>query len=65
MDIVDKKYAGYCFVEDLNVDYSPKVKLYALAVLSILGIVTDPTTDGVSDSTQALEYTEPKKDNIE
>lgn len=31
MDIVDKKYAGYCFVEDLNVDYSPKVKLYALA----------------------------------
>lgn len=35
------------------------------AVLSILGIVTDPTTDGVSDSTQALEYTEPKKDNIE
>ena len=22
-------------------------------------------TDGVSDSTQALEYTEPKKDNIE
>lgn len=35
------------------------------AVLSILGIVTDPTTDGVFDSTQALEYTEPKKDNIE
>lgn len=35
------------------------------AVLSILGIVTDPTTDGVSDSTQALTYTEPKKDNIE
>lgn len=35
------------------------------AVLSILGIVTDPTTDGVSDSTQVLTYTEPKKDNIE
>lgn len=35
------------------------------AVLAILGVVTDPTTDGVSDSTQALEYTEPKKDNIE
>ena len=31
MDIVDKKYSGYCFVEDLNVDYSPKLKLYALA----------------------------------
>lgn len=31
------------------------------AVLSILGIVTDPTTAGVNDSVQALTYTEPKK----
>ena len=31
MDIIDKKYAGYCFVEDINVDYSPRLKLYALA----------------------------------
>lgn len=30
------------------------------AVLSILGIVTDPTTAGVSDSAQALTYTKPK-----
>ena len=32
------------------------------SVLSILGIVTDPTTAGVSDSAQALTYTEPKED---
>jgi len=31
------------------------------AVLAILGIVTDPTTAGVSDSEQAMTYTEPKK----
>lgn len=31
------------------------------AVLTILGIVTDPTTAGVSDSQQALTYNEPKK----
>ena len=31
------------------------------AVLSILGIVTDPTTAGVSDSAQALTYTKPKE----
>ena len=31
------------------------------AVLAILGIVTDPTTEGVSDSDQALSYIEPKK----
>lgn len=32
------------------------------AVLAILGIVTDPTTEGISDSRQALTYTEPKKE---
>ena len=32
------------------------------AVLAILGIVTDPTTAGIHDSSQALTYTEPKKD---
>lgn len=32
------------------------------AVLTILGIVTDPTTKGVSDSTQALTYEKPKDD---
>lgn len=31
-------------------------------VLAILGVVTDPTTSGVSDSEQALTYTVPKKD---
>lgn len=31
LDVVDKKYKGYCFVTDLNVDYSPKIYLYALA----------------------------------
>lgn len=30
------------------------------AVLAILGIVTDPTTDGVSDSAQAMTYDKPK-----
>ena len=32
----------------------------AFAVLSILGIVTDPTTAGVSDSEQAMTYDKPK-----
>lgn len=31
------------------------------AVLSVLGVVTDPTTKGVSDSAQALSYEEPKE----
>lgn len=32
----------------------------AFGVLSILGIVTDPTTKGVSDSDQAMTYEKPK-----
>lgn len=31
IDIVDKIYKGYCVALDLNVDYSPRLKLYALA----------------------------------
>lgn len=30
-------------------------------VLAIVGVVTDPTTFGYSDSTNAMGYTEPKK----
>ena len=31
IDIIDKKYSGYCVVTDINVDHTPKIKLYALA----------------------------------
>lgn len=34
----------------------------AFAVLSLLGIVTDPTTKGVADSAQAMTYDKPKDD---
>lgn len=33
----------------------------AFALLAILGIVTDPTTKGVSDSDQAMTYEKPKE----
>lgn len=33
-----------------------------LTLLVLLGVVNDPTTAGVSDSTEALTYTEPKKE---
>lgn len=32
------------------------------AVLALLGVVTDPTTAGVSDSTQAMSYKRPRED---
>ena len=35
----------------------------AFLLLALLGVVNDPTTDGFSDSEQALTYDKPKKDN--
>ena len=32
------------------------------ALLVILGVVVDPTTDGIGDSNRAMSYTEPWKD---
>ena len=51
---------------DLNLDALGD-KLLAVvnalfAVLTILGVVTDPTTAGVNDSKQAMEYDKPKCD---
>lgn len=50
-------------------DVVPKVSESALTelvmmlinILAALGVVVDPTTAGVSDSTQALGYEEPKE----
>lgn len=36
----------------------------AFAVLTILGVVNDPTTATLSDSQQALTYAEPKDDPV-
>lgn len=33
-------------------------------VLSILGIVTDPTTEGITDSKLAMTYDEPKRKGV-
>jgi DNA polymerase-3 subunit alpha len=44
IDIVDKKYAGFCVVTDINVDYSPKLKLYALANGNTIPVKVDKKT---------------------
>lgn len=36
----------------------------AFAVLTILGVVNDPTTATLSDSANAMTYTEPKRSEI-
>ena len=36
-----------------------------LTLLVSIGIITDPTTHGISDSNQALSYDKPKKESTE
>ena len=36
----------------------------AFTVLAILGIVIDPTTNGISDSNRAMTYNQPKGDDL-
>lgn len=38
---------------------------YVVYILSLLGIVVDPTTKGISDSDRALEYADPSDDNLD
>ena len=53
---------GYDFkIEPLNSQLIAIVNA-AFAVLSILGVITDPTTAGVADSAQALQYNQLKED---
>lgn len=54
--------ALFGFTINLN-DVSGKLLVIVdgvFVVLSILGIVNDPTTAGISDSSQAMTYNEPK-----
>ena len=53
---------GYDFeIEPLNSQLIAIINS-VFAVLSILGVVTDPTTAGVTDSARALTYSKPKED---
>lgn len=58
-------YAAQMFGVNFNIPSDSWIQLGALiiAVLVTLGIIVDPTTKGVSDSKQALGYSEPKDDN--
>ncbi|UFH20926.1 phage holin [Bacillus velezensis] len=45
------------FRDDLTEKFNA---LLTFLFLTAMGIVVDPTTTGISDSDQAMEYTEPK-----
>lgn len=50
------------FGQDITVysEQATEIAETILLILSGIGIIVDPTTKGVKDSKQAMEYTEPK-----
>lgn len=61
--LVQSVAAMFGYTLDLDVFGSRLLALVnqVFALLAILGIVNDPTTAGISDSAQALEYEVPKE----
>lgn len=49
-------------VPAVSQDNVMQIIMIVVNILVTLGIITDPTTAGVCDSSQALNYSEPKKD---
>ena len=43
-------------------DNSSDIVNTIVTLLVLLGVVTDPTTSGISDSTKAMSYAKPKED---
>ncbi|WP_413363112.1 phage holin [Lysinibacillus sp. 3P01SB] len=46
--------------------YNEQVKAITetvLSILALLGIIIDPTTDGISDSNRVMRYDKPRKDD--
>lgn len=54
---------NYDFAADIVGDEAARLVNAVFAVLVILGIVVDPTVDGIRDSTQARRYLTPKKEH--
>lgn len=41
-----------------------KIVKAVFALLTVIGVVVDPTTNGIGDSDRAMNYTEPWKDSL-
>lgn len=55
--VILSQQLGIKFLPDNVADITNTI----LAIGVLVGIINDPTTAGLTDSTQALDYTEPKE----
>ena len=57
--VILSQQVGIKFLPDNIADITNTI----LAIGVLVGVITDPTTAGLGDSTQALGYDKPKEDN--
>lgn len=57
--VILSQQLGIKFLPDNIADITNTI----LAIGVLVGVITDPTTAGLGDSTQALGYDKPKEDN--
>lgn len=61
MGISPEMFTSWNILWESIVDLFSNPFMLGSVALSILGVFVDPTTEGVSDSEQAMTYTRPKK----
>lgn len=60
MGVSPEMFTSWSAVADAAKQLVSNPYMVGCVVLAVLGVFIDPTTKGVSDSAQALTYTEPK-----
>lgn len=63
MGVSPETLTSWGAVLDMLVDFISNPFMIFTVGAAIVGVFFDPTTDGLGDSSQALTYTAPKKDN--
>ena len=60
MGVSPEMFTSWSAVADAAKQLVGNPYMVGCVILAVLGVFVDPTTKGVSDSAQALTYTEPK-----
>ena len=63
MGISPETLTSWQAVLDMLKDFISNPFMIVTVGIAVLGVFVDPTTNGLTDSAQAMTYTKPKKDN--
>lgn len=63
MGVSPETLTSWGAVLDMLKDFIGNPFIIVSTILAVLGVFVDPTTNGLSDSAQAMTYTAPKKEN--